>query len=112
MEGFHFSLFLIILSSVFAIILVSAGVKLINIRSSLQQNRERIKSIHRLAVIGKYSDGIKTSFKANFDKIDVQTKELQMLLKRHGQNHSAVKQGTHLISGIENSIKEINEMKG
>jgi len=99
-----FSFILIFLTAIFAVMLVTAGIQMMNIRSSLQKNRARIKSIHRIALIGKYSEGIKNSLKVSLLKIGDQVKELQQILKK--QEQGTLKQTNQILSGADKIYQE------
>ncbi len=103
----NFSLALIILSSIFAIILVIAGIRKMGLRSKLQQNRDRMKAIHRSAVLGKFSDGLRMEMKNVLEKSKLQTIELRDLLKKQEHNFSPVKQANQIISRIDKIFEEL-----
>lgn len=63
----YFSIAIIILSMVVAAMLVSTGVKLNALSNRLKANRDRIKLIHRKAIIGSFSKGLLQSVKSNLD---------------------------------------------
>ena len=106
----NFSLALIILTSIFAIMLVSSGIRMISLRSKLQQNRDRMKNIHRLAVTGNFSSGLRTSMKTVLKTSEGQTSELHQIFKKQEQSFSPVKQANQIISGIEKTFKEISDI--
>lgn len=61
----YFSIAIIVLSTIIAAMLVTTGVKLNNLRMRLKQNRDRMKQIHRKAVIGNFSKGLIDSIRNN-----------------------------------------------
>lgn len=77
----NFSFGLIFLSAMFAIMLVGSGIKMMNLRSKLNQNRDRMKAIHRNAVIGKYEDGVGNSLNDSLPELERQLKEFKAELK-------------------------------
>ena len=103
----NFSFAIIILSSIFALMIVSAGIRMLGIRSKLRQSHDRMKNIHRVALIGNFENGLRSSLKSNIEYFDNQTKEIQQELKKLEQNNSVVKQSNQVISGIEKIIREI-----
>lgn len=102
----NFSLALIILSSIFAIMLVIAGIRKMGLRSKLQQNRDRMKTIHRSAVLGKYSDGLRIEMNNVLETSKIQVIELRELFKKQEQNFSPVKQANQIISRIDKIFEE------
>ncbi len=54
----YFSFLIIALSAIFALMLVKSAMKLFSIRNQLKENREKMKSIHRIAALGNFSKGI------------------------------------------------------
>ena len=54
----YFSFVIIALSALFALILVRSALKLISIRSQLKENKEQMKSKHRIATLGFYVKGL------------------------------------------------------
>jgi len=54
----YFSFVIIALSALFALILVRSALKLISIRSQLKENKELMKSKHRIATLGFYVKGL------------------------------------------------------
>ena len=105
----NFSFALIFLTGIFAIMLVSGGVRLMTLGSTLQQNREKMKNIHRKAVVGGFTEGLESSIKTNLSKIEEETKELQQSLKKQEQSFSPAKQANQLLAGIEKVIKELKD---
>ncbi len=103
----NFSLALIILTAIFAIMLVSAGIKKMSLRAKLQQNRDRMKSIHRSAVIGNFSSGLRTTIQTVLITSKEQTSELHEILKKQEQNFPPVKQANQIITGIEKNFEEV-----
>ena len=103
----NFSLLLIILTSIFAIMLVIAGIRKMSLRSKLQQNRDRMKSIHRLAVIGNFSIGLGTSIKYVIKTSQEQTLSLHQNLKKQDQNYPPVRQAVQIIAEIEKIYMKI-----
>jgi hypothetical protein len=77
----NFSFALIFLSAMFAVMLVGSGVKMMNLRSKLNQNRERMKSIHKSAVTGKYDEGLRNSLDASIANLESELKELKSVVK-------------------------------
>lgn len=102
----NFSLLLIVLTGIFAIMLVSAGVKIMNLNTSIQQSREKIKEMHRKAVIGKYSEGLRESFKTNIVSLAEQSGELNRMIKSHAQ-HEAVKNIGKRVELLDEAIRNL-----
>ena len=105
----NFSLALIILTAIFALVLVNTGIRMMNLRSNLQQNRDRMKSIHRLAVTGKFSSGLISGLNSVLKSSEEQTRELGDDLKKQEQILTPVKQANQIFSGIEKSFKEVSD---
>ena len=106
----NFSLALIILTSVFAIMLVSAGIKAFSIRSKLEQSRNRMKNIHRQAVIGNFSTSLIPNFSAVLKASSIQIKELHQLLKKQDQSFSPIKEASQIITQVEKHYDEISKI--
>ena len=106
----NFSLALIILTSVFAIMLVSAGIKAFSIRSKLEQSRNRMKNIHRQAVIGNFSTSLIPNLSSILKESSIQIKELQQLLKKQDQNFSPIKEVIQQLSQAEKNFDEISKI--
>ncbi len=105
----NFSFALIVLSALFAIMLVSGGIKLLNLRSELTRSHERMKEIHRNALSGRLSGGITGNFSTAVSTIESDSKELQQILKQQDQNFPASKQAGSILSGIEKTLKDIRK---
>lgn len=103
----NFSLALIILSAIFAIMLVIAGIRKMGLRSKLQQNRDRMKAIHRSAVLGKLGDGLRIEIKNVLEKSRLQTIELREVFKKQEQNFTPVKQANQIVSKIDKIFEEL-----
>ena len=103
----NFSLALIFLTSVFAIMLVSAGIKSMSIRSKLAQSRNKMRNIHRQAVIGNFSKSLIPNLNAVFKACSNQTKELHQLLKKQDQSFLPVKEAIQQLSQVEKHFDEI-----
>lgn len=103
----NFSFFLIILSSIFAVMLVGVGIRMISLRSKLRQSQDRLKKIHSLSVLGNFEPGIRSSMRTSVLKIENDVKNLQTDLKKHEQNFPPAKQGMQIVSGIEKNLKEV-----
>lgn len=102
----NFSFALILLTSVFAVLLVSSGIKMVNLRSKLRQARERMKNIHRTAITGNLETGLRHNFVTSLDRIEMKTKDLSLDLKKH-QNMAPARESGQIISGIEKIIKDL-----
>jgi hypothetical protein len=103
----YFSFGLIVLSSIFAIMLVSAGIRMISLRSKLRQSRDKMKNIHRIALAGELENGLTLSMRNSLKSIYDQTKEVQQLLKKQELNSNPVKQANQVIAGIDKIYKEV-----
>ncbi len=102
----NFSFLLIFLTAIFAVMLVTAGIQMMNIRSALQKNRERIKSIHRVSLIGKYGNGLMVSLTSSLMRISELIKDLQQQLKKHDQGIASVKQANQSLTAADKYLKE------
>jgi biopolymer transport protein ExbB/TolQ len=54
----YFSFFIIALSAIFAIILMRSALKLIKIRAQLKENKEKMRSLHRISTLGSFARGM------------------------------------------------------
>ena len=106
----NFSLALIILTSVFAIMLVSAGIKSMSIRSKLEQSRNKMKNIHRQAVIGNFSISLIPNLNAVLKSSSIQTKELHQLIKKQDQSFSSAKEAGSILTQVEKYFEEISKI--
>ncbi len=100
----YFSLIIIILSSLFAIMLVRSAVKLYGIRNQLKENRDRMKSVHRLAVIGSLSNGLAGRIRLDTISTEESSRELLKLLEN---NQALNKEATDQVKNINLQCKEI-----
>jgi hypothetical protein len=73
----YFSLILLVLSIVFAVILVGYGIKVFNLKSRLYHNRSTIKNIHRLALTGRYEEGVRNALQASIKSVQAELAELK-----------------------------------
>lgn len=73
----NISISLLVLSSIFALMLVSSGIKLFSRKSSISQNKVTIKRIHKKSTIGSMEPGLSNSIQKTFDIVRENTKELK-----------------------------------
>jgi hypothetical protein len=104
----NFSFALIVLSAIFAIMLVSGGIKLMNLRTEVTRSHDRMKEIHRSAVTGKLSNGIQESFNSSVASIEMQAKELKEILKSQEQ-FAPAKQASGMLTAIVKSLSEFKK---
>jgi hypothetical protein len=105
----NFSFALIAISSVFAIMLVGSGIKMINLRSRRRQSRDRMKSIHRLAVVGGFDEGIKQSLTGSILEMQKMSGEIQQLLKTQEQNFTPVKNANVSLTVIQKIFSDLKK---
>jgi hypothetical protein len=103
----NFSFALILLSAIFAIMLVSGGIKLLNLRTELATAQNRMKSIHRSSVSGNLSPGLLTALTENPSNASEQSRELFDKIKKHEGSFVPAKKALPVISAIEKSLKDI-----
>jgi len=93
--------------SLITYLLVSTGLRMMNLRSNLQQNRIRMSDIHRFAVIGNFSGGLKENLRKVLNLSSGQADELQKDLKRQDTGQAHYKKANQIIGGIIKMFKEI-----
>lgn len=100
----NFSFLLIILSSIFAVLLVAAGIRLLSLRSKTIHSKDRIKKIHRRANIGSLREGLSGQLQNSFHSLKNQTLEFctyfRSIENKLGEN-KIIKQA---VTKIEESI--------
>jgi hypothetical protein len=104
-KGFkkYFSFIIVTLTVVFAFLLLQAGLKLNKIKSELNAGRERLKTIHRIATLGKLKSGVLLSVNAALSAIKKLSEESSAQLE---QLSPGEKNGD-----VSNLRKHLNELK-
>lgn len=97
----NFSFLLIVLSSIFAILLVAAGIRLLNLRSKTIHNKDRIKKIHRRANIGLLQTGLLGYIQNSFYSLKNQTIEFCSLFRSTENKVADNKDIKQVVSKIE-----------
>ena len=92
----------ILLTALFAGMLVNLGVRLNNFRSSLKGNRERIRQYQRIAQIGRYAEGLRSGFFSTISASETQLNEISAAAAKAGEQHPAKK-----VLAQVNRLKEI-----
>jgi len=100
----NFSFALILLSAVFAVVLVMGGIKLMNLRSELMTAQKRMKDIHKTAVVGTLSKGIAKSLSDNLEDILKKENVLMQQLKKQ-ESFPATKKSLSILKEIDQHIK-------
>lgn len=105
----YFSLIIIILSSLFAIMLVRSAVRLYSIRNQLKENRESMKSVHRIAMIGSLGAGLAGKIRQDTINTEESSRELLKLLENNqGVNKEALNQVKNINLECKEIIKSLN----
>ncbi len=104
-KGFkkYFSFIIVTLTVVFAFLLLQAGLKLNKIKSELNAGRERLKTIHRIATLGKLKNGVYHSINAALAAIKKLSDESSGQLDQLSPGEKN--------SDISNLRKQLNELK-
>ena len=79
-----FSFAVIGLSALFAAMLVSSGLKINSLRTSLAQSRKKILEMNRKATLGRMADGIRKSLKLSVMEMKRTIEELKSLFQKAG----------------------------
>jgi hypothetical protein len=77
----NFSLILILLSVVFAVILAGYGIRSFSLRSRLHQNRSTMKNIHHLALAGRFEEGVRNALQNSIKNLEIEIGELKRSYK-------------------------------
>lgn len=102
----NISISLLILSSIFALMLVSSGIKLFSRRSKIRQNRDKIKKIHRAASIGNMEPGLSASIQKTFETVRERTQELKGEHANLQSQFPSSDKEKQILSNIEKILKE------
>jgi hypothetical protein len=94
------SFFLILLSSVFALMLVGAGIRMLNLRTKIRQNRDRIRQIHRRSNIGLLADGLRRHLRSLPATLNENNEVLYSDLKASQQDVPSSKEGLIILEDI------------
>jgi len=81
----YFSLGIIALTVIFAFLLLQAGIKLTRLRHDVKAGRDRLKLIHRIAVLGKLRNGVKLSMANLFASLKKTSAETAKQVEQLGQ---------------------------
>jgi len=95
-----FSFILIFLTAIFAIMLVSAGIRMLSLRSQLKQSQDKIRKIHSMAVVGALEKGISASFESNIPEISNSAIALEKRFQTHEKDFKPAQEAI-------NSLKEV-----
>ena len=101
----YFSFIIIVLTSIFAIMLVTGGIKLLNYRSDLQKSQQRMKQIHRRALMGSFSEGLEARYETSMHQIAEENKEILNSAKSI-ESFPPANQVMKLLNSIERKVKE------
>lgn len=77
----NFSLILILLSVVFAVILAGYGIRSFSLRSRLHQNRNTMRNIHHLALAGRFEEGVRNALQNSIENLEIEIGELKRSYK-------------------------------
>lgn len=97
---------IVALSILFAAMLVRAGIRYNNLKSSIKKDRARMLELQRLAVLGAYIDGYKETLKRNLAESDAQAQKVRQGLKQITEKDAD--KASNLASSVSKSIQEIN----
>ncbi|MBL0103962.1 MAG: hypothetical protein IPP51_09535 [Bacteroidetes bacterium] len=96
---------IVALSILFAAMLVRAGVRFSNLRSKIQSDRTKMKSIQRMSVLGHFAQGYKDGLLASLTEIENSVLAFRPILKKSGEKQAA--QADVLAGSISKSVQEI-----
>ncbi len=102
----NISISLLVLSSIFALMLVSSGIKLFSRNSNISQNKETIKRIHRKSTIGSMEPGLSNSIQKTFDTVRENTKELKSEHANYQAEFPYSDKEKQVLANIEKNLKE------
>jgi hypothetical protein len=77
----NFSGVMIVLSIIFAVVLVSYVVRIFSLRSRINLNRGTMKDIHKLALTGQYEEGVRNALQQSMQFVEKETSELKTALR-------------------------------
>ncbi len=97
---------LLVLSSIFALMLVSSGIKLFSRKSNISQNKETIKRIHKKSTIGSMEPGLSKSIQKTLDFVGENTKELKSEHANFGAEFPNSDKEKQLLASIEKILME------
>jgi len=100
----YFSFIIVSLTAVFAFMLLQGGIKLNKIKQELREGRDRLKTIHRVSMLGQLRKGILQSINTMFSSIKKLSEENSTQLDRMSQGEKN--------SEISTLRKLLNELKG
>jgi hypothetical protein len=72
---------MIVLSIIFAVVLVSYVVRIFSLRSRINLNRGTMKDIHKLALTGQYEEGVRNALQQSMQFVEKETSELKTALR-------------------------------
>ena len=101
----YFSFGVILLSLVFAALLVNYGVKFNNLKTQIKENKDSMYASHRLATVGKFASGYQSETGKSFVNIENSVALLKSELK--GTADSNLKLADQLCSSILKSTAEV-----
>jgi hypothetical protein len=96
---------IVALSILFAAMLVRAGVRFSNLRNKIQSDRSRMKTIQRLSVLGRFTDGYKKALNNVLSEMETMLQTLRPALKKSGDKQASQADG--LAGSIVKSVQEI-----
>lgn len=106
----YFSFGVILLSLVFAGLLVNYGVKFNNLRNQIKENKESMLASHRLSTVGRFAEGYQAEAGKSFVFIENTIAQIKSEIK--GTTDANLKQADQLASAILKSTAEVKTIKG
>lgn len=101
----YFSFGVILLSLVFAGLLVNYGVKFSNLKNQIKENKDSMLASHRLATVGSFASGYQSETGKSFVNIENTIAQIKSEIK--GSTDANLKQADQLCSGILKATAEV-----
>ena len=101
-----FSFIIIFLTALFAIMLVSAGIRMLTLRSQLKQSKDKIRKIHSLAVVGALEKGILPAFETNLPEISNLVLPLEKRLQTHEKDFKPAQEALNSLKVVAEGVRK------